>query len=73
MRNVSNPEMLGKIIREKRKKQSLTQQQLAGVSGTGVRFISDLEKGKATCHIGKVFRVLEMLGITLTLGSRNKL
>lgn len=71
MENISDSAALGKYIREKRKEQNLTQHQLAAVSGTGVRFIVELEQGKETCHVGKVLHVLEMLGITLSPISRN--
>ena len=69
---ISNPIALGKYIRGKRREQELTQHQLAAASGTGVRFIIELEKGKETCHVGKVLHVLEMLGITLVLIPRDK-
>ena len=39
-------EELGKAIRDLRRSQGVTQAQLAGLSNTGVRFISDLENGK---------------------------
>jgi hypothetical protein len=32
-------------------------------SGTGLRFIIDMEKGKPTCQLGKVLTVLHTLGI----------
>ena len=41
----------------------MTQADLALVSETGIRFISDLENGKETCEIGKALKVLENLGI----------
>jgi y4mF family transcriptional regulator len=56
---------LGKTIREARKKQGLTQDDLAGMTGTGRRFISDLEKGKDTAQVGKVLLVLTALGVAL--------
>jgi HTH-type transcriptional regulator/antitoxin HipB len=56
---------LGKVIRDVRKQQGLTQDDLAGMTGTGRRFISDLEKGKDTAQIGKVLLVLAALGIAL--------
>jgi len=34
-------------------------------SGTGLRFIIDLEKGKPTCQIGKMLQVLNALGLKL--------
>jgi hypothetical protein len=36
-------------------------------SGTGLRFIIDLEKGKETCQIGKVLTVMQTLGIGIML------
>lgn len=61
------PEQIGEIVRSSRKGQDVTQKELAMTSGTGLRFIIDLEKGKATCQIGKVLTVLNTLGITMTL------
>ena len=58
---------IGKIVRDARKLHGVSQQDLAMTSGTGQRFISDLENGKATCQLGKVLVVLQTLGITLTL------
>jgi y4mF family transcriptional regulator len=60
------PEQIGKLIRETRKSLNLTQRDLALTSGTGLRFIIDLEKGKPTCQIAKVLIVLHTLGIRLT-------
>lgn len=56
-------EEIGALIQKTRKHQKLTQAQLAAVSGVGIRFIVDIEKGKPTCQIGKILRVLHMLGI----------
>jgi predicted transcriptional regulator len=45
----------------------VTQKDLALTSGTGLRFVIDLEKGKETCQIGKVLTVLQTLGIRIAL------
>ena len=58
---------LGQKVRELRRAQKITQSQLAGLANTGIRFISDLEKGKETCHIGKVLRVIETLGVDMLI------
>tara|TARA_B100000989_G_scaffold297996_1_gene285621 strand:- start:1763 stop:2056 length:294 start_codon:yes stop_codon:yes gene_type:complete len=60
-------ESIGALIRETRKAQGLTQENLAMTSGTGLRFIIDLEKGKPTCQFAKVIHVLQMLGISIEL------
>ena len=59
------PEQLGKIVRRTRKEMGVTQADLALTSGTGLRFIGELENGKATCQIGKVLSVIQTLGIRL--------
>lgn len=56
---------LGLIIKYARKEQGLTQLELAGVSGVGVRFIRDLEHGKESCHVGKTFKIISNLGIEI--------
>jgi HTH-type transcriptional regulator/antitoxin HipB len=61
------PEDIGKLIRETRKHLGVTQRNLALTSGTGLRFVIDLEKGKKTCEIGKVLTILHTLGIKMTL------
>ncbi len=60
-------EQFGKTIRETRKNFGVTQKSLALTSGTGLRFVIDLEKGKETCEIGKALTVLQTLGIKMTL------
>jgi HTH-type transcriptional regulator/antitoxin HipB len=61
------PDKIGTLIRKTRKKMGVTQKDLALTSGTGLRFIIDLEKGKSTCEIGKILTVLQTLGIKLSL------
>lgn len=53
----------GKLIHIARIKAGLTQAELAAASGTGERFIRELEKGKATCQLEKSLFVAQMLGI----------
>ena len=56
---------LGKLIKSERKNRSLTQTQLGEITNTSINFISQVEAGKTTAHIGKVFRVMQILGIEL--------
>lgn len=56
---------IGKLIKRSRKAAKLTQTQLAAASGTGERFIRELENGKTTCQLGKALFILQMLGIKL--------
>ena len=61
------PQQVGTLIRNTRKSLGVTQKDLALTSGTGLRFVIDLEKGKETCEIGKALTILHTLGIKLTL------
>ena len=58
---------LGRKVRELRRTQGVTQVQLAGLANTGVRFISDLENGKETCHIGKILSAIQTLGFDIAI------
>jgi HTH-type transcriptional regulator / antitoxin HipB len=58
---------IGRLVRETRKGLGVTQKALALTSGTGLRFIIELEKGKETAEIGKALTILQTLGIQLTL------
>jgi y4mF family transcriptional regulator len=62
-----SPAAIGKLIRDTRRRLGSTQKNLALTSGTGLRFIIDLEKGKETCELGKVLTILNTLGIKMTL------
>ena len=62
---------IGGAVRLARRTQGLTQPQLAAVAGVGVRFLVDLEAGKATTQLGKTLDVLAALGLSVTLVDRN--
>ena len=68
---VTNPKDLGVLIRKKRKVQHLTQGQVAEYCGVSVKFISEVERGKATAEIGKVLFLLNTLGIDLVADTRD--
>jgi HTH-type transcriptional regulator / antitoxin HipB len=61
------PEQIGELVNSTRKNMGVTQKNLAMTSGTGLRFIIDLEKGKPTCQFGKVLTVLHTLGIKIEM------
>lgn len=70
MTSVSDSVALGQLIRAERKRQQLTQEQLAGVAGVGVRFVRELESGKESCRVGLTLTVLQTLGLTVSITSR---
>jgi len=64
---IDHPIQFGRLVRNERKRLKVTQRDLAMASGTGMRFVIDLEKGKATCQIGKAFQVLRNLGLKIQI------
>lgn len=67
---IINTKELGKQIRQLRKEKKIKQDQAAWLCGVGVRFLSDLENGKETIHIGKAFQVLKGFGLEVYLEKR---
>ena len=61
---------IGLLIKTTRKAQGVTQEQLAGVANTGIRFISDLENGKPTIQVNKLLNVLSALGLGMYIFSK---
>ena len=64
---VENAKEFGDAIRAARRKLRYTQVELAGLSGTGERFIIELEKGKPTIELDKALHVARMLGLRITI------
>lgn len=62
---IKNMQDLAHVIRQTRKLQGLTQADVAGMTGLGRRFISEVESGKESAHVAKVLIVLNILGIGL--------
>jgi len=65
---VGSSQDLGVLVRNKRKQDELTQIELAGLTGVGVRFLSELENGKPSVQLDKVLLVLAGLGLKLGVG-----
>jgi len=63
---------IGSLVRKKRAELSMTQSQLADITGNGTRFISDLENGKQTMQIGKVLDTLHVLGFDVNISARGE-
>ncbi|MDI9849509.1 helix-turn-helix domain-containing protein [Rhodoblastus sp. 17X3] len=60
-----NAEDFGRLIRERRRAEGLTQDQLAARCGVARRFIVELEGGKSTCQLGKALTAALELGVHL--------
>lgn len=53
---------LSAFIKERRERAGLNQAALAAKAGVGLRFIRDMEQGKATLRMDKVNQVLALFG-----------
>jgi y4mF family transcriptional regulator len=56
---------IGRAVRAARRRHGMTQVELAGLSGTSQRFVSQLESGVRNVTLSKVFDVLAVLGLRL--------
>ncbi len=63
MKSVQDTTELGQAVRARRKALGVTQIELAGLAGVGERFVSEVERGKATAEMGKVLKLLGRLGL----------
>ena len=63
---------IGAKIRSIRKAQGISQETLAGLAGTGQRYISELERGKETARIREMLKVLEALGAGLYIADQKE-
>lgn len=67
MYEISEPRRLGRALREERRRQGLTQNELAGRAQVSRGWLVRLEAGHGTAEIDTVFRVIAALGLTVTL------
>ncbi|HWK08181.1 MAG TPA: type II toxin-antitoxin system Y4mF family antitoxin [Puia sp.] len=56
---------LAKIIKEKRKANGLTQQDLSLKSGLGLRLVREIEQGKTSMRMDKTNQLLALFGMEL--------
>lgn len=68
---VTNTEQIGVLIRALRKQKKLSLETLAGITNLGVRFISELERGKETVQLGKALLLLKSLGLEISIKPRD--
>jgi transcriptional regulator with XRE-family HTH domain len=65
--NVRTPQDLGKIIRRVREQHGLTQRELADRLSVSQRYLSELENGRPKIADDRYFRLLRLLGLTMTV------
>jgi transcriptional regulator with XRE-family HTH domain len=64
---IYTPASLGDAVRHYRTEAGLTQAQLAEKAGLQRWYLSELESGKETEQVKRLFRVLRQLGVRMTL------
>lgn len=64
---IDNPAALGPVVRASRKAQKIRQDDAAGSIGVSENFLSKIERGGESVQWGKLFQVLEGLGIRVML------
>lgn len=69
---VATTDELGRMLRSKRKELGMTQERAAGLLGVGIRFLSELERGKPTAEIGKVLQVVRRLGLEMCVEPKGR-
>ncbi len=62
---------LGGLARARRKARKVPLETLSGVSGLGMRFLSEFERGKETAEIGKALEALNAQGLELLVLPRS--
>jgi y4mF family transcriptional regulator len=58
---------LSPFLKQQRKDNKLTQEELASKAGVGLRLVREIEQGKTTMRMDKVNRILALFGAELTV------
>ena len=58
---------LSQFLKQKRKENILTQEELAAKAGIGLRLVREIEQGKASMRMDKVNQVLSLFGAELSV------
>jgi len=61
------PEDLAAAVREFRTLKGVSQVELSGLTGVNRQYVSDLERGHVVKQIDYLFRLLQPLGVEITL------
>ncbi len=67
---ITDSKSFGQALRKRRKELNYTQAFIAENTGFSVSFISDLERGKKTCELGKAIFLANLLGLDIIIKER---
>jgi transcriptional regulator with XRE-family HTH domain len=65
--NITSPAEFGAALREARRARGLRLEDVGAGAGVGVRFLSELERGKPTSRLGETLRVAASLGLRVLI------
>ena len=63
--SVSSPQALGLLMQQARLSQGLSQQQVAAQLGISQGYVSELESGKTSLTLIRIFDIMRLTGMTL--------
>ena len=63
---IKTPGDLGRIVRTARQAQGLRLEDVAIAAGVGIRFVSELERGKTSVRLAETLRVLAAVGVRIS-------
>ncbi len=61
---------LSQFLKQQRKDNKLTQEEMALKAGVGLRLVREIEQGKTTMRMDKVNQILALFGAELTVVSK---
>ena len=65
--DITSPEQVGALIRASRKAMHIRQDDAAGIIGVSENFLGKVERGGETVQWGKLFLVLQELGLNVSI------
>lgn len=66
-------EKIGEVIRERRMQQRVTLEDMAALTGIGINTLSRLERGVGNTQMNVLLRVLDILGLEISIQPRRSL
>lgn len=65
--DIESPEQVGALIRASRKAMQIRQDDAAGIIGVSENFLGKVERGGESVQWGKLFQIMQQLGMTVTI------
>ncbi|WP_010678637.1 helix-turn-helix domain-containing protein [Pseudomonas sp. S9] len=65
--DIESAEQVGQLIRASRKAMQIRQDDVAGLIGVSENFLGKVERGGETVQWGKLFQVMQGLGLSITI------